>query len=151
MSLADFVGRYRFVGGAKQRNQVTAAIDRSAASVSFLFRGIARSKLSDASEVPDPVEIRVRDGELTIRRGLQIMRGSVGRATQGYNAREGEQVTVSYRRTGNRLIEVADSKRGERRTVYVLDQAKGTLQLRISLTSPHMEIPLRYTLSYRRL
>ena len=51
---------------------------------------------------------------------------------------------------GSKLVERSSTKRGGRTITYRYDRSSDSLRVDVTLTSPHMDIPLHYALTYRR-
>jgi hypothetical protein len=145
-----FVGEYKFVGGQKERDGVTAAIELSLDAVNAVVRNLGRSRLQESNEVPASIEITL-DGEVL----------AIEQAGESYSARldgvkvktknkQGDKVRVLHTLSGDKLTQRIIGDGGERSNRYKLSSDGKRLTLAVEITSDQLPVPVSYSLSYER-
>ncbi len=152
VSVASFEGRYVFVGGDAERQQLDRAIDGVVSRLALLLREVARGEIRRniqpepriAIDVTDDAHVRLTLGAwgpLDVRLdGLeQRVRGPDGSATR---------LAVHYR--GGRIETRQASSRGRRENWLSLSPDGRYLFLQSRVGAPQLPEEIRYTLTYRR-
>jgi hypothetical protein len=146
-----FAGFYRYAGDAAEEKARMDAIDRSARSVFFAFRGVARSKLDRRTRIIPDGRFEFSDGNIrSIAPGYPAAVSPQTGAPAPYLL--GDYATVlSQRFDGDRLVQIFEAEEGAaRKNEFTLSPDGSTLTLRTTLSSPKLSIPVGYTLTYRR-
>lgn len=142
-------GRFELEGSRESaEQQVNEAISRAVEKMSFLTRGFAADRLREKNPIRDSLETEVRGDRIAIRYG-----------DARYETREGEWETVTA--TGeevellqtlsdNTIYQTFRAPDGEKVTVYRFSPDGQRVTLDITVTSPQLPEPLRYSLRYRR-
>jgi hypothetical protein len=125
-------------------------IEAATATMNFITRPIARSRLNQTNVVYRTIRIEAEDGGIAIQydqRQPQHMPAD-GR-TVHWTREDGQSFLISTRLDGDDLVQTYRAEDGERTNVFHVDGATRTLTLRVTVTSPRLPGPLRYDLSYR--
>ncbi len=147
---APFAGRFEFVGGDAERKALKDAIDRAVASMFFAIRSTARGKLVEKTEIAPWFSFQFQDGRITSAApGAPGVVSPESGAESPYKL-NGETLRVSQRVQGGHLVQRFVSDDGARENEYVPNADGKNMLVQVTLTSPHLSRPLRYTLSYAR-
>ena len=150
---ADFVGRYRFVGGQSQRAKVAAAIEATVDSLPLMFRGIARKRLTQANPIDTSLDIGVKGGEVrtSFASGFSVTCPLDGPAVRA-RSMDGQKLDVRMRSQGAKLVQQIKSRSssGAGKVVFVLSEDRSRLTVHHEVSSPRLPVPVRYSLSYAR-
>ncbi len=142
-------GRFVLAGSQERAEaRVNEAIGRAVAEMGFITRGVAADRLREKNPVRRTVETEVR-GE-----NISITYGDATYATRSGDwqtvTATGEQVELLQTASGNSIFQTFRAPDGEKTTVYRFSPDGERLTLDITLTSPRLPEPLRYSLQYRR-
>ena len=125
-------------------------IDAVVASMNFLARPIARSRLAHTNTAYGTLRIDQQPAEILIQtdqRAPQRMPAD-GQPVE-WTREDGERFVISARRERGDLVQTFQARDGERTNVFHLDPASHTLTLSVTVTSPRLPRPLTYALVYR--
>ncbi len=148
---AAYVGSYVFVGGARERNEVLAAIDRAIAGMSFFAVPFARSRLRDRNPAWGSIAIRLSPGVIEVQLDARALRTPDTGANTPAHGATGDAITVSQRfDANNHLVQVVTADRGGRRTEFTLAPDGTTLTMAVTITSSALPRAVRYSLTFRR-
>ncbi len=142
-------GRFELTGSREAAEaRVNEAIGRAVEQMSFVTRGFAADRLRDKNPVRDSLETEVRGDRIAIRYGdarYETRSGEWETVTA-----TGEQVELLQTASGNAIYQTFRAPDGEKTTVYRFSPDGGRVTLDITVTSPQLPQPLRYSLQYRR-
>jgi hypothetical protein len=129
---------------------IETAIEASVAKMNFIKRPIARSRLKKTNEAHRRVAITIGGGEISVafdgRKPVQMPAdGSAIRWTR----EDGETFDVNAAWDGDRLVQTFKAEDGTRANAFSVS-ADGHLTLQVTLTSPQLDQPLVYTLTFSR-
>jgi len=146
-----FSNSFIFVGGAKERTALDEAIERSLDGMIFIAKPIARPKLRKASRILPSFSFEFPEGwirSLTPGNPVAMSRdsGEVARFTSG----DGEQLRLSQRFLGLKLVQDFSSSEGTRRNEYSISPNGSTMGLTVTITSSKLPQPLVYKLTYQK-
>lgn len=142
-------GRFELAGSQERAEaRVNEAIGRAVADMGFITRGVAADRLREKNPVRRTVETEVRGENITITYGDATYETRSG-DWQTVTA-TGEQVELLQTASGNSIFQTFRAPDGEKTTVYRFSPDGERLTLDITLTSPRLPEPLRYSLQYRR-
>ena len=151
ITVADFDGNYRFVGGDGQRDELKDAIEATVQQLSAAIHGIARRRLTDANPADTTVDITVAGDKVTttFASGFTVTCEIDGPAvtTKGIG---GERLDVKLRAKGSKLVQHLQGRDGARTIVYVLSADRKKLTVHHKITADRLPEPLTYRLSYSR-
>ncbi|MBW2291444.1 MAG: hypothetical protein JRG89_24100 [Deltaproteobacteria bacterium] len=151
-TLADFAGTFVYDGGDEEGAHLDAAIEGVVASLNFLLRPIARSRLSSTNQPYDHIRIQVRAEGLTIARGSDLVWTVAADDTPTKVKRPGGVIFVVHRRFEmGEVIEEIDAGSGRRRNRYALSADGQVLSLTVTIAAERLPTPLVYTHHYRRM
>lgn len=143
--VTQFAGVWTWSGGAADEAARTNAIEATVARMPLLFRPFARSRIGDATPIESTLRIVVRDVWIRLGSGVE----SRWDGTPVKHAGDGgapEWVTRSLR--GDVLVHEAKQEDGLGREEYRVDGE--ALTVAFTVESAQLELPIRYTLHYRR-
>lgn len=142
-------GRFELAGSQERAEaRVNEAIGRAVADMGFITRGVAADRLREKNPVRRTVETEVQGEHITITYGDATYETRSG-DWQTVTA-TGEQVELLQTASGNSIFQTFRAPDGEKTTVYRFSPDGERLTLDITLTSPRLPEPLRYSLQYRR-
>jgi hypothetical protein len=145
-----YAGTFHFAGGERERAMLEHAIDDSVRDLSWLTRGIVRRRLTVRAGIAPWVTLSFPPGWIRI-----VVPGHPPALSPDSGAAvdypfEGETLRMTQRFEGVRLVQVFRAREGSRVNEYVPDDRDATLVLHVTIESPRLARPLRYTLTYRR-
>lgn len=149
---AEFVGRY--VLDSARSDRIDARVEETVRGMNFVKRPIARRRLLKVNRAALRFELRFAGdtGRLVVPAESPIPLG-LRRDAQAWTNAEGERFAVTAQLSpGIRQTLVVQFKAedGERTNLYRLDDDGRGLSLTVTVESPQLGTPLRYTLRYRR-
>jgi hypothetical protein len=146
-----FAGSYSYAGDAAEEKARLDAIDRSARTVFFAFRGIAHAKLADRTRIVPSGRFEFEGGNIrSSAAGYPTAVSPENGAPAPYPFNEGV-VELSQRFDGDRLVQVFEAAGGVRRNEFTLSPDGSLLTMRTTLRSPQLSLPVGYALTYRRV
>ncbi len=150
-TLADFDGTFVYDGGEEERVELDAAIEGVVASLNFLLRPIARSRLSSTNQPYDHIRIHSQAEGLTIARGSELVWTVAADDTPTKVKRPGGVTFVVRRRfeMGD-VIEEIDAGSGRRLNRYALSAEGRVLSLTVTIAAARLPEQLVYPHHYRR-
>lgn len=139
-----------FVVTTPDDSGIKAAIDDAVAKMNFLFRSIARGRLLDTNPRYQRIEIGAAGSQVSVQfdRRKPILMPTGGSAVK-WTREDGEVFDVSARMQAGLLTQTFSSDEGQRVNEFRL-HPDGTLSLDVSVTSPRLPQPVRYTLQFQR-
>lgn len=142
-------GRFT-LAGSKERSeaQINEAISRAVADMSFLTRGIAADRLREKNPVRESVQTEVSGDRIAITYGDARYESRSGNWETVVAT--GEEVELLQTASGDAIYQTFRAEDGEKTTVYRFSPDGERLTLDITLTSPRLPAPLRYSLRYER-
>lgn len=153
-SAAPLVGR--FVRDSAASDDVAAAIQRTVAEMSFVTRGIGRSRLRATNQPPADVRFALPPDSIVIHyAGQPELRARRDGSPREWRNAAGEpfqaRVTLSVAADGSvGVAQSFDAEDGRRENAWRLDAAGTTLTLDVTVRSPRLPQPLRYRQVFRR-
>jgi hypothetical protein len=153
-SAESLVGRFALDSAAS--DDVAAAIQRAVAEMSFVTRGIGRSRLRATNQPPADVRFALPPDSIVIHyAGQPELRATRDGSPREWRNAAGEpfqaRVTLSPAADGSAMVQQSfDADDGRRENVWRLDAAGTTLTLEVTVRSPRLPQPLRYRLMFRR-
>jgi hypothetical protein len=150
-ALADGLeGRFAFSEQASERAALEQAIEATAQRLSFVVRGIARSRLRGSNRIVGWVEIHRRGDVVTVQyQGRPPMTAATNGAPVNWKNEEGATVRLQHRLDGNTLVQVLETGEGSRTNRLSVGPG-GALRLAVEVASPRLPAPLKYVLTYPR-
>ncbi len=146
-----FEGSFRFVGGRKQRDSVTDAVERAVQALLPLFHELARKRLSTANTVPEHVSMSMVGDELVVQlEGLEPMRAPLNGSSRPWHNREGTRCKLTHVLRDDRLVTTSRSTSGKRVMVWSLGKDGNTLRLHSTMSSMHLPVAIDYRLTFRK-
>ena len=146
-----FVGRYRFVGGAKEARRLEHAIDELAGRMNILIRGIARRRMTHANQIPPQLSIAVDQQAVTVRLpGKRPIAAAIDGRKVHWVDEYGDDVQVAHQVRQGRFVQKFVGDNGSRTITYELNKDGAGMKFHVGIFSSLLPKPLRYSLSYRR-
>jgi hypothetical protein len=146
------VGTYAYTIRPDSSDDVKAAISRTVDPMSFLTRGIARGRLTKANPVPQRVTVRVGTDTVAIRfdDGNACTTPFDGDSVPYLSSITKERYMAHLVVAGDSVIESINAGDGIRRNAYVFLDSATRLRLVVTISSPKLPGPLRYSLLFAR-
>jgi hypothetical protein len=126
------------------------AIETSVARMNFIKRPIARSRLKKTNSAHQRVEIRIGGDQISVAfDGNKPVQMPADGSTIRWTREDGETFDVNAAWDGDRLVQTFKAEDGARANSFSVG-ADGRLQMVVTLTSPQLDQPLVYTLTFAR-
>lgn len=152
LTVADFGGKYRYVGGERQRKALEQAIEGAAQELSLVIRKIGRKRLTETNPIDPGLELVVTgDRVKTIfsKSGFDA-ECTVDGPTVSYTSKKGKKLKVRIRQSKNKLVQSISDSDGMKTTVFVLSKDRKRLTVHHKVTADRLDSPMTYKLSYAR-
>lgn len=146
-----YAGTYVFVGGEKQKQRVTQAIEDVVQQLNVLIRPIARDRLGPPNAIPHRIHVSANEDFTTITLDQRTIRAQVN-GKQPVNATDvyGKPVQFWHKLQQGHLIEHAVGKGGTKKNVFILSEDGKKLIIDVTMDSKQLPAPIKYRLTYRR-
>jgi hypothetical protein len=128
--------------------RVNHAIDQVVAQMSYFRRSFAMRRLRDRNPIRDEVRTEVSPGFVTVVYGQERHRTPIGQWTNVTAA--GEPAELRHELVGDRIVQTFRTNEGQKQTEFVFSPDGRMVRLDITVESPQLPVPLRYSLPYRR-
>jgi hypothetical protein len=139
-----------FVNEHQDAKTIETAIETTVAKMNFIKRPIARSRLKKTNEAHRRVEIGIGGGEISVAfDGRKPVKMPADGSTIRWTRDDGETFQVNAAWEGERLVQTFKAEDGTRANAFSLG-ADGRLNMQVTLTSPQLDKPLVYTLTFTR-
>jgi hypothetical protein len=147
---ARFAGTYTFAGAAAEDGARHAAIDRVVGNMFFAVRGIARSRLTNATRIEPWVSIKFDAGAIRVRvpSAAEASSPEAGNVVEYTNGED--HVKLSQKLASGRLTQVFVAEDGKRQNDLVLASDGSLLFVKVTVSSPKLPAPVVYTLTYKK-
>jgi hypothetical protein len=146
---ASLDGDYQYV--AEGSDDINRAIEQAIASMNFITRPVARSRLRKTNLPYRTLRISHTAAEVTT---VPDSRDAVTSPADGspirWRREDGEMLTVTTRWEGESLRQTFVADDGQRVNLYSLEPDGRTLLMRVTVTSPRLPKPLTYAVRYAR-
>jgi len=146
----------RYVRDAAASDDVQAAIERAVAQMSFVTRGIGRSRLKATNQPPSDVRFALPSDSIVVHyAGQPELRARRDGTPREWRNAAGEpfqaRVTLAPGTDGAVTVrQVFEAEDGRRENAWRLDATGATLTLDVTVSSPRLPQPLRYRHVFRR-
>jgi hypothetical protein len=151
ITIADFHGNYRFVGGNAQRTELEAIIEDTANTLPMAIRGIGRKRLTKTNPIDDTLDIVITGDKVqTIFESGFDATCVLDGPTIHWSNSKGDTYKVRVRSKGSKLIQVIEDDDGVKTTVFVLSADKQKLTVHHKIVADRLPEPMTYRLSYSR-
>jgi hypothetical protein len=129
---------------------IESAIETTVAKMNFIKRPIARSRLKKTNSAHRRVEIRIGSSEISVAfDGNKPVQMPADGSTIRWTREDGETFDVNAAWDGERLVQTFKAEDGARANAFSVG-ADGRLNMVVTLTSPQLDQPLVYTLTFAR-
>jgi len=139
-----------YVNEQQSAKSIETAIEAAVASMNFIKRPIARSRLKKTNEAHRRVQIEIGRVLISVafdgRRPVQMPADGT---TIHWTREDGETFDVNALWDGNRLVQTFKAEDGTRTNAFGLG-ADGSLDMVVTLTSPQLDHPMVYALTFAR-
>jgi hypothetical protein len=150
--LSAFDGDWRFSGGQRETQQMSAALDQVVDQMNMLMREFARGQIHDRIPLDRDIRIGIHGttGFSLVLGGWGPVEVPLGGAFRDVTDREGQPIRVSATYAGGRITEhqVRDDS-GRRTNTFVLDDENRRLTMWVRIHSDQLPADIVYHLSYR--
>ena len=138
-----------FLNEQQSAKTIETAIEAAVAKMNFIKRPIARSRLKKTNEAHRRVEIGI-GREISIAfDGRKPVQMPADGSTIRWTREDGETFDVNAAWDGERLVQTFKAEDGTRANAFSVG-ADGRLSMQVTLTSPQLDQPLVYTLTFAR-
>ena len=129
---------------------LTPAIEAATASMNFVTRPIARSRLKKATLAFPTIRIERGADDIAVQYGERAPQRmpADGRVVE-WIREDGEKMHISVRLDQDDLVQHYLAADGERTNVFHVDARTRVMTLTVTITSPHLPAPLTYVLTYQ--
>lgn len=146
---SGFVGTFN--AARQSEPHIEQAIEKAVAEMNFVTRPIARGRLKKTNPAYQRIRIGQEGAQISIqfdeRKPVQMPAdGSAIRWTR----EDGEVFDVSATHEGGALLQRFKAEDGERINRFSLSPDGAELTLDVTITSPRLPAPVKYTLTYQR-
>ena len=133
------------------RAEIDRAIETAIARMNFVTRPIARGRLRRTNVPYGRLRVSVSPSEIvtTADDGSPVVTPPSGTFVK-WEREDGETFDVATRWQGDTLSQTFRADDGQRDNLYTLGPDGRTLTLAVTLSSPRLPNPLRYSLTYRK-
>jgi hypothetical protein len=139
-----------FLNEQQSPKTIETAIETAVAKMNFIKRPIARSRLKKTNEAHRRVEIAIGGSEISVAfDGHKPVQMPADGRTIRWTREDGETFDVNASWEGDRLVQTFKAPDGTRANAFSVD-ADGRLQMLVTLSSPQLDQPLVYTLTFSR-
>jgi len=139
-----------YVNEQQSAQTIETAIEATVAKMNFIKRPIARSRLKKTNEAHRRVEIGIGASEISVAfDGRKPVQMPADGSTIRWTREDGETFDVHAAWDGNRLVQTFKAEDGARANAFSLG-ADGRLNMQVTITSPQLDQPLVYTLTFTR-
>jgi hypothetical protein len=139
-----------YINEQQSAQTIEAAIEATVAKMNFIKRPIARSRLKKTNEAHRRVEIGIGPGEISVAfDGHKPVQMPADGSTIRWTREDGETFEVNAAWDGSRLVQTFKAEDGTRANAFSVG-ADGRLNMQVTLTSPQLDQPLVYTLTFSR-
>lgn len=146
---ADLRGEYTLDSAAS--DDVKPVIDRVVASMNFITRPIARSRLAKGTKAAPILALDYDEREIVVTfEPKNPVRMPTSGASVPWTREDGETFQVTAQWKGAELSQTFKASDGDRTNVFRLDPSGEKLLMQVTLSSPRLPSPVQYTLVYRR-
>ena len=142
-------GELRFVGGQRQRDLVTQAIERSVQSLPR-FQEVARRRLTQDNAIPETVRMSMDGADLVVIYGDQApQRAPLDGSPREWKNPEGQTISLTHELREGRLVQTTWGGGGRRVMVWTFDHERGLVRVHSTMSSPRLPVPVRYRLTFK--
>ena len=139
-----------FVNEQQSAATIETAIEVAVARMNFIKRPIARSRLKKTNEAHRRVEIGIGQDQISVAfDGHKPVQMPADGHTIRWTREDGETFDVNAAWDGDRLVQTFKAEDGTRANAFSVGP-DGRLNMLVTLTSPQLEQPLVYTLTFSR-
>jgi hypothetical protein len=151
LTIADFDGSFRFVGGSAQRQALEQAIETAADQLPAAFRGIGRRRLTKTNPIDDGLVITITGDKVKTAFSTGFDAECViDGATIVWTSKKNDKYKVRVRKKGTKLVQIIAGNDGVKTTVFVLSSDKKRLTVHHKISADRLPEPMTYKLSYAR-
>lgn len=149
-SFDDAFGHFVHAGGGADVAARDAAIEEAIADIFFLGRGFARDKLLAAAHIDAWIDLSRQDQTITVQLEERFtLSAELGGAGVNMVGTDGDDLTLTFRRRGGALVQLAQGERGGTRRVFVAEQ--GGLIVHVAIFATQLPRPVEFELHYDRV
>jgi hypothetical protein len=139
-----------FVNEQQSAKTIETAIETTVAKMNFIKRPIARSRLKKTNEAHRRVEIGIGRDQISVAfDGRKPVQMPADGSTIKWTRADGETFDVNASWDGERLAQTFKAEDGTRANAFSVG-ADGQLKMVVTLTSPQLDQPLVYALTFSR-
>ena len=132
---------------AKIKQGIEAAVE----DMSFITRPIARSRLKNSNEAFTTMTFKHVGHKLSIQHGDRkpVVSKDDGSRTK-WTREDGETFVVTQKVSPNKIVQVFYAEDGTKTLTYNFSDGFSKLTVHVTLESPKLAAPMKYTLTYKK-
>jgi hypothetical protein len=139
-----------FVSEQQSVEPITTAIETAVSKMNFIKRPIARSRLKKTNDAHRRVEIALGEPQIAVAfDGHKPVQMPADGKTIRWTREDGETFDVNAVWDGDQLVQTFKADDGTRSNTFSI-APDGRLNMQVKLTSPQLDAPVTYTLSFAR-
>ncbi len=131
------------------QHRVDRAIQRAVSRMSFFTRGFGAGRLRETNPIRRTMRTDVTDQRVTIAYG-NLTYATLNGRWRTVRDPQGNQVRLRQTVRGDQIEQIFRSNEGTKLTMYRFSENGDRVTLDITVRSPRLPEPLRYSLAYRR-
>jgi hypothetical protein len=140
-------GAWHHVAKTGEAEKMRAEVDEVVSEMSFLIRGVARSRLRDECQPYNEIQIRLADEQVWIRTDLGVLTSPLDEPVMR-DGHDGKKVRVHRWLRDGELHETLSTSRGSRTNHY---RVRGEqLHVDSTIRSSRLPRPVKFTYTYQR-
>jgi hypothetical protein len=149
--LARFAGRWKYVGGQRQRDRAYAAVDEGTASLNALFRAVARRMIKERTHFPPILTFTFSEENIKVDHSTAVIVAPRTGKLVPWTNEHGDKVKARHKVVRGRIMQQIVDPRGDRINVFRVHEDGEHLTLYVTVRANQMPDDVNYQLSYRRL
>ena len=149
--LSVWSGLFHYVGGAKERTLIEAAIEEATEGLNEVMKRAARMRLEEVSRPYKAVRFEyLGDRFQSWIDGIGPWVSGVAGELIKERGRDGQRVEVSHYVGPTKLVQVIRTRQGQRTNVYSMSKDKKHMTLDVRIDGDKLPETVRFKLSYER-
>ena len=133
------------------KKKIADGIEKTISDMSFITKPIARGKLEDSNLAFRKISITVNDGKVSIQHDARKpVVSPVDGGKVKWVREDGESFQISQKVGEQKITQIFYAESGKKTLVYKFDKEFNQLWVSVRLDSPKLDLPLRYTMSYKK-
>lgn len=131
----------------QNKRNIASAIEQTVESVNFMLRGFARDKLTEGLKLRPKVVIDRSGDDVTVTYGHETYTTPASGEMVSRVNPKGDTIKISQKVVGAKVIQTIKGANGARYITFALVN-ESTLALKVKITTPRLDDPIKYKLKY---